>query len=248
MMTAFGFNDSGGGTTVPRLAAKELARRGWDVTVFHAAVKPIAGGRPYELAEWSEDGVRLIGVHNRPHGLFDLGHPHRELDDPPISAAFANALDRLAPDVVHFHNLHNLGASLLDHAGARGLPAYFSTHNYWLICPRAYLLDASGAICPGPGDGSRCASCTGGRDVDGHQRRLAGIRARAQRNLTAVLTVSHAVRHALLGAGYPAAMLDVVRQAMPHESAIWSELGAAAPAGTRRRPADRRLPRLGLSA
>ena len=26
MMTSFGFNDSGGGTTVPRLAAKELAR------------------------------------------------------------------------------------------------------------------------------------------------------------------------------------------------------------------------------
>jgi glycosyltransferase involved in cell wall biosynthesis len=226
MMTAFGFNDSGGGTTVPRLAAKELARRGWDVSVFHAAVNPIAGGRPYELAEWSEDGVRLIGVHNRPHGLFDLGHPHRELDDPPISAAFAGALDRLRPDVVHFHNLHNLGASLLDHAGARGLPAYFSTHNYWLICPRAYLLDASGAICPGPGDGSRCASCTGSRDVGAHQRRLAEIRARARRNLTAVLTVSHAVRHALLGAGYPAAMLDVVRQAMPHESAIWSEVGA----------------------
>ena len=28
---------AGGGTTVPRVAAKELARRGWDVTVFHAA-------------------------------------------------------------------------------------------------------------------------------------------------------------------------------------------------------------------
>jgi glycosyltransferase involved in cell wall biosynthesis len=226
MMTAFGFNDSGGGTTVPRLAAKELAQRGWDVSVFHAAVTAIPGARPYELREWSEDGVRLIGVHNRPHGLFDLGHPHREIDDPPISAAFAEALTRLRPDVVHFHNLHNLGASLLDHAGARGLPAFFSTHNYWLLCPRAYLLDSSGAICPGPGDGSRCASCTGGRDVAGHQRRLSEIRARAQRNLTAVLTVSEAVRHALIGAGYPAAMLDLVRQAMPHETAIWSQVGA----------------------
>ena len=40
--------------------------------------------------------MRLIGVHNRPHGLFDLGNPLRELDDPPITAAFAAALDRLA--------------------------------------------------------------------------------------------------------------------------------------------------------
>ncbi len=46
MMTAFGWNDSGGGTTVPRLAAKELARRGWEVTVFHAAVRPSPSRRP----------------------------------------------------------------------------------------------------------------------------------------------------------------------------------------------------------
>jgi len=137
MMTAFGWNDPGGGTTVPRLAAKELARRGWEVTVFHAAVKPAAGQPAYHVAEWEEDGVRLVGVHNRPHGLWDRERPLRELDDPPITAAFAAELDRVAPDVVHFHNLHNLGAALIDQTAARGIPSWFTTHNYWLICPRA---------------------------------------------------------------------------------------------------------------
>src|SRR5271170_7438175 len=61
MMTSFGFNDAGGGTAVPRLAAKELARRGWEVTVFHAATRPSASGEPYEVLEWMEDGVRLLG-------------------------------------------------------------------------------------------------------------------------------------------------------------------------------------------
>jgi glycosyltransferase involved in cell wall biosynthesis len=225
MMTAFGFNDSGGGTTVPRLAAKELARRGWDVTVFHAAVEPTETRQPYEIREREEDGVRLIAVHNRPHGLFDLGHPHRELDDPPISQAFAAALDRLTPDVVHFHNLHNLGAALIDHAAARGLPAYFTTHNYWLICPRAYLLTGAGTICAGPGDGATCASCVGSHDVIGHQRRLTEIRAKAQRGLTSILAVSSAVRRTLLAAGYPDDLVDVVRQAMPHETDIWNQLG-----------------------
>src|ERR1700733_15092896 len=89
MMTAFGWNDPGGGTTVPRLAAKELARRGWDVTVFHAATQLTASRVPYELSEWDEDGVHLVAVHNRMHGLFDIGSPLRELDDPPITAAFA---------------------------------------------------------------------------------------------------------------------------------------------------------------
>jgi glycosyltransferase involved in cell wall biosynthesis len=226
MMTAFGFNDSGGGTTVPRLAAKELARRGWDVTVFHAAVKPTESRKPYEVVESHQDGVRLIAVHNRPHGLFDIGNPHRELDDPPITEAFVQALDRLAPDVVHFHNLHNLGASLIDHAAARGLPAYFTTHNYWLICPRAYLLTGEGAICAGPGDGSNCASCVGSADVAGHQRRLAEIRAKADRGLTSILAVSHAVRRTLLASGYSADLVDVVHQAMPHETEIWNALGS----------------------
>jgi hypothetical protein len=62
LMTSFGWADSGGGTTVPRLAAKELARRGWDVTVFHAGTTPTASGMPYELSDSTSDGVRLIGV------------------------------------------------------------------------------------------------------------------------------------------------------------------------------------------
>jgi glycosyltransferase involved in cell wall biosynthesis len=225
LMTAFGWNDAGGGTIVPRLAAKELARRGWDVTVFHAAVKPAAGEGPYYVAEWEEDGVRLLGVHNRRHGLWDRLHPERELDDPPITAAYAAALDRLRPDVVHFHNLHNLGAALIDATAARGIPSYFTTHNYWLVCPRAYLQTGEAAICAGPGDGARCATCVGGRDPDGHRRRFEQIRARVGRGVTRVLAVSDAVRETLAVCGYPAEMLDVVRQGMPHDMAIWDALG-----------------------
>jgi glycosyltransferase involved in cell wall biosynthesis len=225
LMTAFGWNDPGGGTTVPRLAAKELARRGWEVTVFHAAVKPAPGQPAYHVAEWEEDGVRLVGVHNRSHGLWDRERPLRELDDPPITSAFAAELDRVAPDVVHFHNLHNLGAALIDETAARGVPSWFTTHNYWLICPRAYLMTADGTICAGPGDGRRCATCTGGSDPSAYARRLAEIRARVSRGVTGVLAVSEAVRRTLLGAGYPAEMVDVVRQGMPHDTTIWERLG-----------------------
>ncbi len=226
VMTSFGFDDPGGGTTVPRLAAKELARRGWDVTVFHAATAPIPGAPPYEISEREVDGVRLVGVHNRPSALWDLGRPDRELDDPPITAAFGALLDRVTPDVVHFHNLHNLGAALIDEAAARGLPSYFSTHNYWLICPRAYLLTGRGDRCGGPGDrGGDCAGCVRSPDVDGHRRRLEGIRARFSRGVTACLAVSDAVRATLLGQGYPAEMVDVVRQGMPGAQRVWERLG-----------------------
>jgi glycosyltransferase involved in cell wall biosynthesis len=226
MITAFGWNDAGGGTAVPRLAAKELVRRGWDVTVFHAAMASTELRIPNEVLEWQEDGVRLLGVHNRPTRVFDVGNPLRELDDPLITAAFAEALDRLQADVVHFHNLHGLGAALIDQAAVRGLPSYFSTHNYWLFCPRAYLLTGHGAICNGPGDGGRCAPCAGSTDVASHQLRLSTIRAKAETGITRILAVSDAVRHALVGVGYDPAAVDVVRQAMPHEAEIWEQVGA----------------------
>jgi glycosyltransferase involved in cell wall biosynthesis len=227
VLTAFGWNDSGGGTTVPRVAAKELARRGWDVTVFHAATGRDPSGEPYAVREWEEDGVRLVGVHNREHGLWDLGNPLRELDDPPITAAFAALLDRVRPDVVHFHNLHNLGAALIDEAFARGVPSYFSTHNYWLICPRAYLLTGEGAICGGPGDrGGDCAACVGApHDRPGHQERLAAIRDRFVRGVDVCLAVSGAMRATLAGQGYPREMIDVVRQAVPAADETWERLG-----------------------
>ncbi len=233
MMTAFGWHDSGGGTTVPRLAAKELARRGWEVSVFHAATGAGETGEPYEIVESEEDGVRLLAVHNRAHGLWDLGHPLRELDDPPITAAFAAALERLRPELVHFHNLHNLGAALLDQAAARGLPAFFSTHNYWLICPRAYLLTGAGEMCGGPGDGARCAACVQSPEGEAHRVRLRSIRARAGAALNACLAVSDAVRRTLIGAGYPAEMIDVVRQGMPHADELWRRLGSTRAPGRR---------------
>jgi glycosyltransferase involved in cell wall biosynthesis len=226
MITAFGWNDAGGGTTVPRLAAKELARRGWDVTVFHAAMGSTPQRIPCEVIEWEEDGVRLLGVYNRPTIVFDVGNPLRELDDPLITQAFAEALDRIKPDVVHFHNLHGLGAALIEEAAVRGLPAFFSTHNYWLFCPRAYLLTGQGTICNGPGDGARCAPCAGSTDVAGHQLRLAAIRAKAEAGISRILAVSDAVRHALVGVGYSPGAVDVVRQAMPHEAEIWEQVGA----------------------
>src|SRR4051812_36504226 len=226
LLTSFGYNDSGGGTTVPRVVSKELARRGWDVTVFHAATRPDPSGVPYTVREWTEDGVRLIGVHNRAHGLWDLGHPLREVDDPPITAAFGEALDRVRPDVVHVHNLHNLGAALLDQIATRGLPAYFSTHNYWLISPLAYLLDGNGQMLGGPGDrGGDCAAWVGSRDVLGHQARHAEIRARMVRGIDTILAVSEAMRATLLAQGYPAEMVDVVRQAVPAADKVWQTLG-----------------------
>jgi glycosyltransferase involved in cell wall biosynthesis len=226
VLSSFGFDDAGGGTIVPRYVAKELAQRGHQVTVFAAGVARLDGEPAYAVRTTEIDGVEVVSVHNRPHGLLDLGHPHRELDDPAIRAAFAELLDRVDPDVVHLHNLHNLGLSLVDETFSRGIRTVFSTHNYWLGCARNYLFRDDLTLCDGPGDGGRnCATCVGSRDAAGYVERRNEMRERFSLRVDRILAVSEAMRRTLLGLGFPGRMIDVVRQAMPEDGAVWEAVG-----------------------
>ena len=222
VMTMYGWRDSGGGTLLPRTIAYELARRGWDVTVFYAGVGRGGTGKPYEVVTGEDQGVRLVGVFNRPHQLLDVGHPRREIDDPAITATFAKVLDDVRPGVVHFHNLHNLGAALLDEAGARGVRSFFTAHNYWLADPRGYLLDQDGELSRGPGRGG---AGMGGVDPAGYEYRLRELRARVSRTVTTILAPSETVRRTLAATGYPEEAIDVLPQVMPAAQETWEALG-----------------------
>ena len=84
---------------------------------------------------------------------------------------------------------------------AAGVPAHFTPHNYWLACPRVYLMDGSGQICPGPGDGARCATCVGSADTYMHERRLAekrqAIEAAGKYAVVHVGKVNHVLRESM---------------------------------------------------
>ena len=237
VLTSFGFNDPGGGTVIPRLASRALAARGWDVTVFHAAVQALPGAGAYAVREWEEDGVRLVGVFNRPHGLLDLGHPRRELDDPAIARAFGDVLDRVRPDVVHYHNLHNLGLSLVDETFARGIRSCFTPHNLWLVCARNHLLREGGILCDGPGaDGANCAPCTGSRDAAGYAARRVEMVERVLGRVGQVQAVSAFVADMLVDGGLPREMVTVLPLGAPSAAAIWEAVGRSRGPHDRTRP------------
>ena len=226
LITAYGYNDSGGGTLLPRLLSKEFVRRGWDVTVFHAVTGHDPSAEPYTVRRWEEDGVRLVGVVNRAHDIWDMARPDRELSDPPITEAFQELVDELQPDVVHFHNLHNLGAELISVAASRGIRSYFTTHNYWALCPRAYFVHSNGHMCTGPGvDGQLCASCNGVDDAPGYARRQHQIRAQLESSCEAVLAISDAVRRTFTAQGYDPDAVDVIAQSSPSVDEIWAQVG-----------------------
>ena len=191
-MTAFGFNDAGGGTIVPRFAAKELARRGWDVTRLprRRRARPVrralraarVGGGRRPARRRPQPAARAAGTSaTRPRA-------RRRADHRRVRGVWIAS----QPDVVHFHNLHNLGAALLDVAAARGVPLVLHRPTTTGSSARARTCSrGDGALCAGPGDARRdCATCVGAPDA-GRAIRTAwrGIRERVPRGVTACLAV-----------------------------------------------------------
>lgn len=75
------------------------------------------------------------------------------------AAAFKAFIDRVQPDVVHFHNIYGrLSTSLLPVVRRKRIPAVLTLHDYKLVCP-SYLMLNEGKPCDSCLDGGfyRCA-------------------------------------------------------------------------------------------
>lgn len=75
------------------------------------------------------------------------------------AAAFTALIDRVRPDVVHFHNIYGrLSTSLLPAVQRRRIPAVLTLHDYKVVCP-SYLMLNQGKPCDSCLDGGfyRCA-------------------------------------------------------------------------------------------
>lgn len=231
LLVMYGWADAGGGTTLPRAFARQLARDGVRVSVFYAAV-PAAPDLPaYGVRRHHEHGVALFGLCNRPSVFRDLLQPGREVDDPAVRAAFEALLDELQPDVVHFWNLHNLGMSLPGSCRARGLPTVLSSNNYWALCARLYLFDERLQRCEGSSrDGTKCARCVGQpAAATAHaERRREGIRM-LREDIDVHLAVSRRVRDLYVQNGDDPAHVRVLRQEPPEVAAIWQRTGSCRP-------------------
>ena len=132
----------------------------------------------------------------------------------------------MRPDVVHYHNLHNLGLSLVDETFARGIRSFFTPHNLWLVSARNHLMREGGVLCDGPRRGRRQLRAVRGVP---RRRRLPRAaprddRARAGR-VGQVQAVSGFVRDMLVDGGLPAEMVSVLPLGAPSAAAIWEAVG-----------------------
>lgn len=141
LFVMYGWNESGGGTTLPKSIALELAANGYRVAVFYASLSLDTSKPQYSLEVSSDSGVTLYGLFNRPAVFTDANNPLREINDDRVNEQFAKVLDEFRPDVIHYHNFHGLTMSIAQVAKQRDIPSCFTPHNYYIIDPNLYLFD-----------------------------------------------------------------------------------------------------------
>lgn len=77
-------------------------------------------------------------------------------------------LRQLGVVLVHYHHLMDHGSEVLNLARDLGVPADFTAHDYYTICPQVSLVDADGRYCGEQGI-SQCSACLAERPAPGHK-------------------------------------------------------------------------------
>ncbi len=111
----------------------------YDVAVFCGNDEP---GVPYSLEAYHYDGVPV----------FSISTPLKQhMDwiawDENVRSVFDTVLERVRPDLVHFHCIQRLTAAIVDCVLSREIPYVVSVHDAWWISDHQFLVDQSGKLC-----------------------------------------------------------------------------------------------------
>jgi len=143
---------TGGSEIHAHQTARELARRGHEVSaLFTERDLSVPDGT---RREGRLEGVRTIEVvHQREYAdVRESWEEERSL------GFFQRELERLRPDVVHFHHLALWGSRCIGAARAGGARVVVTLHDYHLLCDVGTLLRPDGELCSAGLEGT-CSAC-----------------------------------------------------------------------------------------
>lgn len=145
----------GGSAVVAEEVARRLAAKDdWRITFLSAS---------YHGSLEEPQIIRTRIPFDCDHYTVNLGG-HRtkneEFENPKVTSALTDLIDRLKPDAAHIHTVQNLGVGLFDTLHRRGVPMVLTTHDYWWLCENIFMHNNAGVFC-GQEDISRsvCATC-----------------------------------------------------------------------------------------
>ena len=143
----------GGATVVAEGVAQSLAQRhGVQVTAISAIARDDLPA--YAVVRAEARGILSLMINLPPNRGYVQHYSNSEV------AERVDGIARdLEPDLVHLHCLQELGADMIPRLKARGLPVVLSTHDYWWLCERQFMMRPDGRWCGQ--DPVRVSSCRG---------------------------------------------------------------------------------------
>lgn len=94
------------------------------------------GTTPYSVTPYARDGVRVWAITAPRQRDSEM-----TATDPKMADVFERLVDRVAPDLIHFHCIQRLTASVVNVARLRKIPYLITLHDGWWISPNQFILD-----------------------------------------------------------------------------------------------------------
>jgi len=139
--------------------ADELRERGYKVAIL--TTEPLIQGD--ELPEsplvkeeqYNGHQVWKIIAPNHTNILQRLEH---ESYDDRVLQIYNNVLEEFQPDICHIFHLMRLTSFFVDILEEKGIKKYFTSTDYWFLCPTYQLIRYNDKLCQGP-EPSKCFVC-----------------------------------------------------------------------------------------
>jgi len=134
-----------GGATV---VVEELSRRlnekeAFDVTVVTAFFDmDRALPSDYDIVRYESNGVPVILI-RLPEPMLPLMEYRNER----MGEVFASILESLSPDIVHYHSIQQLSASIIDPCIEKKIPYIITLHDMWWVCEKQFMIMPNGKFC-----------------------------------------------------------------------------------------------------
>ncbi len=144
----------GGATIVAEQVAQELKRsHGFDVSAISAFSR--ADLEPYAVLKVARGGIVNYLINLPPNRSFVETY-----DNGQVTEIVDGLLRTLGPDVVHLHCLQDIGAGIIAAAKRQNVPTVLSTHDFWWLCERQFMIRMDGRYCgQNPVNVENCSGC-----------------------------------------------------------------------------------------
>ena len=93
------------------------------------------GSQPYAITNYVQDGIRVFAI-----TAADRPDIDSVAEDHQMGKAFAQCVDTIAPDLIHFHCVQRLTVSCLDVAADRGIPFLVTMHDGYWVSPNLFVV------------------------------------------------------------------------------------------------------------